>query len=312
MRDTWHAGERLQMDGGLRGDWSKLGGFAPSARVGFRYDFGPDARTVVKGGVGTFVGRVPLSVPAFVAFPARFDQESLRPRVSALALPRALAVNARVEERVAAGWDAVLGVVFRRASHLATQDVRREEGSLLVSSTGRSTYREAEAAIRHTWGRAGQLFVSYTRSSAHGELNDFATLFAAGDVEILQPGARARLAADAPNRVLAWGSFDLPAGFGLSPAVEWHSGFPYAVIDVSRAYVGRPNGASFPAFFSLDLVVNNALTIMGKRVKLNVQLFNVTNHHNPRDVYAVAGRARFGSFANSVGPTVRGDIAVIW
>ena len=313
VRDSWRTGERLQIDGGLRGDWSSLGGFLPSARVGFRYDVDSDAGTVIKGGVGTFVGSVPLSVPAFAGFPTRFDQGMrLQPLVSGLALPRALAVNARLEQRIALGWDALLGAAFRRASRLATLDVRREEGSLLVSSTGRSTYREAEAAIRHTWGKAGQLFVSYTRSSAHGDTNDFASLFAGGDVEILQQGAQARIAADAPNRVLAWGTFGLPAGFGLSPAMEWHSGFPYAVIDVGRAYVGPPNGASFPAFFSLDLVIDKTLTIMRKRVKLNVQLFNVTDHFNPRDVFAVAGSARFGTFVNSVGPTVRGDIAVNW
>ena len=81
---------------------------------------------------------------------------------------------------------------------------------------------------------------------------------------------------------------------------------------MSRAYVGPPNGSSFPAFFSLDLVIDKTLTIMRKRVKLNVQLFNVTDHVNPRDVFAVAGSARFGTFVNSVAPTVRGDIAVIW
>jgi hypothetical protein len=312
VRDTWRTSEKVQIDGGLRADWSALGGLVPSARVGFRYDFDTDAKTVVKGGVGTFVGTLPLSVPAFAGFPARFDQATLQPLVSGLALPRTLAVNVRFERRIAPGWDAELGVASRQASHLATLDVRREQGSLLVTSAGRSTYREAEAAIRHTWGGSGQLFLSYTRSSSHGEINDFASLFALGDVEILQPGAQARTAADAPHRVLAWGTFDLPAGFGLSPALEWHSGFPYAVIDVTRAYVGPPNGAAFPAFFSVDLVADKALTILRKRVKLQVQLFNVTNHFNPRDVFAVAGSPRFGTFANSVGPTVRGDIAVNW
>ena len=78
------------------------------------------------------------------------------------------------------------------------------------------------------------------------------------------------------------------------------------------SFVGPPNGASFPPFFSLDLVVDKQLTVGGRRVKLQVQVFNVTDHFNPRDVFAVAGSARFGAFANSVGPTVRGDIALGW
>ena len=60
------------------------------------------------------------------------------------------------------------------------------------------------------------------------------------------------------------------------------------------------------------LTVDKTLTIKRKRVKLNVQLFNATNHFNPRDVFAVVGAPRFGTFVNSIGPTVRGDIGVDW
>jgi hypothetical protein len=324
VHDSWHAGESLQIDAGLRGDFSSLGGSAPSARVGFRYTTGQEGGTVLKGGIGTFVGSVPLYVPAFAGFPVRLDSRvqttsaqstetiRLQPLVSRLALPRALAANARVERQIAPGWDALLGVVLRQTSRLATLDLRAREGSLLVTSTGRSSYREAEVAIRRTWGAGNLLFVSYTRSSARGEMNDLASLFANGDVEVVQPGGAARLGADAPHRVLAWGTFDLPARFGLSPAMELHSGFPYSTVDTQRAYVGPPNAASFPAFFSLDLVVYKAMTIKGREVKVNLQLFNATNHFNPRDVFAVAGAPRFGTFANSVGPTLRGDVAVHW
>lgn len=321
VRDLWHAAPGLQIDAGVRGDGSSLGGWAPSVRVGARYAPGEEGTTVLKAGVGTFVGSVPLSVPAFAAFPVRFDQGGgatsgqvvLRPLVSGLALPRAFAANARLEQQVCPGWDGVLGVALRQASRLATLDLRgADTGSLPVTSSGRSTYHEAEVAVRHTWGKASLLFVSYTRSSARGEINDFSSLFANGDVEVLQPGGEVRLVADAPHRVLAWGTFDLPTGFGLSPALEWHSGFPYAVIDARRQYVGPPNAASFPAFFSLDFVLYKTLTIKGKAVKLNVQLFNATNHFNPRDVFAVADAPGFSTFANSVGPTVRGDIAVNW
>jgi hypothetical protein len=147
---------------------------------------------------------------------------------------------------------------------------------------------------------------------ARGEVNDFSSLFAQGDVEVLQPGGMARLATDAPHRLLAWATVSLPAGFSIAPAVDWHSGFPYSVLDAQHAYVGAPNTSSYPAFFSLDVVVYKTLTIARKRIKMNVQLFNATNHFNPRDVYNVMGAPQFGTFTNSVGPTVRGDIAVNW
>jgi hypothetical protein len=320
VRDLWRRGERLQLDMGARGDWSDLGGFSPSGRVGVRYSLGDDA-TVVKGGLGTFVGSVPLTAAAFGGFPTRFEGEpgggeaplvGLKPVVGRLALPRALASNVHVERRIGRGWEAMLGLGLRRSSRLATLSVRETEGSLVVESAGKSTYRGVEAALRHTWGARDQVFVSYTRSSARGELNDFSTLFASGDTEILQPGGVARLGSDAPHRLLAWATISLPAGFGLAPAVEWRSGFPYSVIDAQRELVGPPNSASFPPFFSLDLVVDKTITVKGKRVKLNVQVFNATNHKNPRDVFAVVGAPRFGTFVNSVGPTVRGDIGVDW
>ena len=323
VRDLWRANESLRIDGGVRADCSAVGGSAPSARIGFRYTAGKSAETVLKGGLGTFVGSVPLSVPAFVGFPERVDQKLgtlpgaggavvLRPLVASLALPRAFAANARLERVFAPGWDAFAGVTIRNASRLANLEPRAEQGSLLVSSTGRSAYREVEAGLRHTWGDGNLFFLSYTRSSARGDINDFGSLFANGDVEVLEPGAAVRLAADAPHRVLAWGTVDLPAKFGLSPAIEWHSGFPYSALDARRSYIGKPHSDSFPAFFALDLVVYKTFGFRGRTVRVNVQLFNVTNHFNPRDVFAVAGGQRFGTFANSVGPTVRGDIAVSW
>ena len=321
LRDLWRPSPRLQLDAGVRGDWSDLGGSAPSARWGLRYSLGDDA-TVIKGGAGTFVGSVPLLAAAFGGFPSRFDRRTqaagpatlvgLQPAVGSLALPRAGAANVRVERRVAAGWDALAGVGVRTSSRLASLSVVPAEGSLLVTSSGRSTYREAEVALRHTWGEGDQVFVSYTRSSARGELSDFSTLFASGDTEILQPEGRGRLAADAPHRLLAWATVTLPFAVSLSPALEWRSGFPYSVVDAARTLVGPPSSASFPAFVSLDLVVKKSLTIKGKRLKLEVQIFNATDHFNPRDVYAVAGAPRFGSFVNSVGPTVRGDIGIDW
>jgi hypothetical protein len=325
LRDQWQINDRLQLDGGVRLDRSSLGGgFVPSARAGFRYAIDRDAITVVKGGAGTFVGAIPLSVPAFGGFPNRLDSSFdavsgapissalLQPAVGALSLPRAFAANLRVERRLAPGWDVSIGAGLRRSSHLATLDVRPSEALLAVRSDGRSRYAEVEAALRHQWGGENQVLVSYIRSSTRGEVNDFATLFAAGDAALLRPGGMARLAADAPHRLLAWGTFDLPRGFTFAPALEWHSGFPYSVLGPRREHRGAPNTAAFPSFFSLDVLVSKTLTVAGRRVRVGAQVFNVTNHRNPRDVFAVAGAPAFGSFTNSVGPTFRGVMGVSW
>ncbi|HQZ39774.1 MAG TPA: TonB-dependent receptor [Vicinamibacterales bacterium] len=324
LRDNWRVSDALQFDGGVRMDWNSLGGGAtPSARVGARYALG-DGATSVSGTVGRFVGTVPLTVPAFGGFPSRRDRivdplsgatlgsVDFTPAVAGLSLPRSWVATGRIERRLAPGWDALVGATLRRSSHLATLDVRPAEGALIVGSTGQAQYREVELALRHTWGDGDEAFVSYTRSSARGAMNDFSTLFAAGDTEVLRPGATARLPADTPHRWLGWFTTTLPRGFILAPAMEWHSGFPYTPLTARLDYATAPNSQSYPAFFSLDLGVFKTVDFRDRRIKAGIQVFNVTNHFNPRDVYAVPGTPRFGSFTNSVGPTLRGVLTFLW
>lgn len=206
----------------------------------------------------------------------------------------------------------LFGTSLRQSAHLATIAVPTGSGTLAADSSGRARYREFETAVRHTWGDGNEAFLSYTRSSATGTVNDFSTVFALGDTEILLPGAVSRLPADAPHRWLAWSTLTLPRGFIISPALEWHSGFPYSPLDARRDYVAPPNSSSFPAFFSLDLGGFKTVAFRGRRIKTGLQVFNVTNHFNPREVYAVAGARRFGTFTNSVGPTVRGVLTFLW
>lgn len=324
VRDNWRVSDALQFDGGVRIDRNSLGGGAtPSARVGVKYQFG-DAATSISGTLGRFVGTIPLTVPAFGGFPHRRDvsidpatgaalgSTTFTPSVGDLSPPRAWVATARIERRLAPGWDALIGSTLRHSSRLATLDVRAGSGLLMAASTGQARYREVEVALRHTWGDGNESFVSYTRSSARGDLNDFSTVFAAGDTEVLRPGGTGRLRADAPHRWLAWLSLNAPHGFVVAPTVEWHSGFPYTPLTTRFDFAAAPNSASYPSFASLDLGVFKTFDIQKRRIKTGIQVFNATNHFNPRDVYAVPGTDRFGSFTNSVGPTLRGVLTFLW
>ena len=323
LRDNWRVDDALQIDAGVRLDRSSLGGGAiPSARLGARYQFGGGA--TLSGTVGRFVGALPLTVAAFGGFPGRRDVRvdpvsgatigsiEFTPVVGALSPPRAWVATARLEKRLAPGWDALVGSTIRQSSHLATLNVLPASGSLAVSSTGHATYRELEVALRHVWGEGNESFISYTRSSARGEVNDFSTLFAAGDTEVLRPGGTARLPADAPHRWLAWLSLNAPHGFIVAPTIEWHSGFPYTPLTSRLDFAAAPNSASYPSFFSMDLGLYKTFDVKQRRIKTGIQVFNSTNHFNPRDVYAVPGTLRFGSFTNSVGPTLRGVLTFLW
>jgi hypothetical protein len=98
----------------------------------------------------------------------------------------------------------------------------------------------------------------------------------------------------------------------VSPVVEWRSGFPYSVVDARYFYIGTPNSQSYPTFFSADMVVYKTFTIHDRSADFGLQIFNVTNQFNPRDVYPVSGAPRFGEFTNSVGPIIRGYMLLKW
>ena len=98
----------------------------------------------------------------------------------------------------------------------------------------------------------------------------------------------------------------------VSPALEWHTGFPYSDRHMRYTYAGTPNGRRYPAFTSLDLVAYKTVTVRGYTADVGAQLFNATGHWNPRDVYPVLGAPAYGQFANSVGRILRGYMLLKW
>jgi hypothetical protein len=323
-RDVWHVTQQLQLDAGARFDHSQLAGGEPSARAGVRYALDPSGNTVVKAGVGRFVGNLPLAVPAFQSYPTRMDRwfepvsgqvtrsTLLRPALGVLRLPKALATVVGIERQIMRNLDAQVTFTHRDSTNLATFRVPSSSGQLLVDSGGSGTYREIQISARRTWPNDQQVFVSYVRSAAEGELNDFTAVFKGMDSPLVQPGGVTRLTTDAPNRVVAWGTFNLPQRVVVSPAVEWRSGFLYSTLNTRYLYEGAPNAWRYPVFISADMVIYKTITVRKRDADLGLQIFNMTNHNNPRDVYPIVGTPLTGQFTNSVGPVFRGYMLLKW
>ena len=90
-------------------------------------------------------------------------------------------------------------------------------------------------------------------------------------------------------------------GIEASPVVDWHSGFPYSLLNEYQGYVGFPNSERFPRFFSLDLKLGKEFRLPLPWVKNHVlrgslTVFNLTNHSNPRDVYSNIASPSFNHF----------------
>jgi len=323
-RDVWSVSDRLELDSGIRVDYQTGDAAQPSARVGVRYGIDASGRTTLRGGFGTFVGTVPLGAFAFNAYPTRtdrfYDSESgaltgeltFQPSIGRLQFPQARTVVAGIERALTDGLDGQVVFTDRQSHHIATLTVPAENGAIRVESVGSGHYRELQVSVRRTWPHDQVLFVSYVRSQAVGELNEFAAMFQAMDAPLIQPGGRARTSNDARNRLLTWGTFNLPYRIVVSPVTEWRSGFPFSALTSRYMYAGAPQKQSFPAFMATDIVTYKTVTVKGRTADVGMQIFNLTNHRNPRDVFPVAGLPRFGQFVNSVGPIVRGYLLLKW
>ena len=98
----------------------------------------------------------------------------------------------------------------------------------------------------------------------------------------------------------------------ISPAVEWRSGFPYSIQDMSRHYVGGFNTERLPVHFAIDLTAFKTVDVFTRKMDLGLQVFNLTNHFNPRDVISVIDSPRFRELTNNPGVTFGGYMQVRW
>jgi hypothetical protein len=157
------------------------------------------------------------------------------------------------------------------------------------------------------------LFFSYVRSRARGDLNDFANYLGSFPVPIIRPNQFGNLPANLPNRFLAWGVVQLPAGFRISPLIEYRSGFPYAVTDALQNYVGVPNAQRFPSFFSVDSRFSKDIKVNPKyAVRLSVSAYNLTNHFNPEAFHNNVADPASGLFFGQRGRRFTADFDVIF
>ena len=328
LQDKWAIHSRFTVDLGLRFDRDQIGkenNFAP--RVGFVILPTASQRTVVRGGVGLFYDKIPLNVGAFEQYQnlrvTTFGPNGLTvtdgPRLFRntappdLKNPYSVAGNVQVDHEFTKRLLLRFGYEERRTRREYIVEpvlTSATEGTLLLQNAGRSLYRELQAVARFRFQEGRNVFLSYVRSQARGDLNDYNTYFGNLRHAVIRPNEYGRLPFDAPNRLLFWGDFGLPRNIVATPVLEWRSGFPYSVINEQQDFVGPRNGGGrLPQLVTLDLLVTKGLKIpfRGKkyRGRVGVTIFNITNHWNPRDVQNNLASHAFGTFYNSAGRSFR-------
>jgi hypothetical protein len=321
VQDHWRVAERLDFDLGIRSTGQTLGtplNFAP--RVGAVYAPGRSGKTVLRAGIGIFYSHVPLLLGSFPENPVReasfFDNQGhpqgpplpfpnlygdftnpLQPRLSLTPpdhTPYNLSYSAEADRELTPKLTLRVSALWSRSwqEDLVSPLISPVSGPALVASpSGTSNYREFESTLRFRLSSEAEWNLAFVHSRARGDLNTMVQLYVPFESPVIRPNAYASLPSDIPNRLITWGRFPTHIwGIQAGPVIDWHSGFPYSVVDEYQNYVGAPNGQRFPRFFSLDLKLSKEFTlplpmIRNHRLRGALTIFNLTNNANPRDVY---------------------------
>jgi len=330
VQDKWLLNKRFVLDLGLRYDRDQIGkenNFAP--RLGLVIAPTGSDRTIVRGGIGLFYDKIPLNVGSFEQYQdfivTTFANDGVSivdgPRVfqntspDDLENPYSLAWNLQVDHQISPRLLLRLGYEERSTRRdfvlePVVNPATPGEALLLLQNSGRSRYRELQAVARFRFQENRNIYLSYVRSQARGNLNDFNTYFGNQKHPVIRPDEYAKQPFDVPNRLLFWGEFGLPFDIVATPVLDWHSGFPFSLLNEQQDFVGpRNEGGRFPQLVTLDLLIMKGLTIpfRGKKYKgrAGFTVFNITNHWNPRDVQNNLASPQFGTFFNSPDRSVR-------
>ena len=324
----------LSFDLGLRYEDQRIAqesNLAP--RAGFAWSPFKNDRTVLRGGVGVFYDKVPLNIRSFARYPSRtvthyaadgvtvidshhfvnvlVDTLPIEPldfrrrsNTEAGFVPENLKWNVQLDQIVSAWLSLRANLTGSRTDHIyivnPELDYRGRSG-MVLRSAGQATYEALELTARLSLARKSQLVVSYVRSHARGDLNDFNSYFGDFGAPIIRQNQYSNLPFDVPNRFLAWGTINLPRRVTISPIFEVRSGFPYSVLDEAQNFVGvrNSNQTRFPTFLSLDTEIAKEFQVTKKYgVRLSLKAFNLTNHFNPRNVRNNMADPQFGEFLN--------------
>lgn len=326
FEDKWTVNRYLTLEYGVRYDRDTLAranNFSP--RLAFAFAPFSDGRTVIRGGIGLFYDAVNLGVATFDQLQERVLTRFAEDGVQVVGQPvrqRLMLEGGEVRTPRSINWNIEVDRewvknLFVRVGY-GQRQARREfivnpvdnpvQGSLLLlSNSGRASYKEFQVTARYKFRRQNEFVASYTRSKATGNLNNFNSYFNNFQNPIIRADERSLLAWDAPHRFLFWGEFGVKYGITVAPVLDMRSGFPLSNIDEDRNFVGERNRAGrFPTFGSLDLQVLKRVVVPGRwgekyRLRVGFKVFNVTNHFNPRDYQGNLASEEFGGFYNGVG-----------
>lgn len=330
-QDHWLLTPRLALDVGIRTESQELTETLRLApRAGLAWTPFSKHGPVIRAGAGLFYDRVPLDVFSFDQYPERVvttfntagdivrgpitylnalgivdskDRYLFHKLVPGDFSPRSTNWSVQAEQTFNSWLKMKASYVQNVSAGLVTLHSVAPEpsttfGTLLLTGDGQARYHQWELSGRlRIASEKRQLFFSYVKSQAQGDLNNFSNYLGSFPNPVIRPNQYATLPGDLPNRFLVWGLVNLPWKFRIAPIFEWRSGFPYSLNNAAQQYVGIPDSQRFPSFLSLDARVSKDFKINNKySVRFSVSTNNATNHFNPDSVYSNTDALLYGQF----------------
>jgi hypothetical protein len=183
----------------------------------------------------------------------------------------------------------------------------------VLNGSGSSQLKQFELTSAARAGRESQIYFSYVRSHAAGNLNEFSNYLANFPPAVILPDAHANLPGDVPNRFLAWGTVALPWKIHVMPKAEFRSGLPWSSVDVFQNYFGAPNRARFPGYFSADARVSKDFRVSEKYTfRISVSGSNLTDHFNPVSIHTNIADPAYGVFFGEYRRRYTADFDVVF
>jgi hypothetical protein len=170
--------------------------------------------------------------------------------------------------------------------------------SFLLQNNRSDYFESGEVWVRHQFGDKADFLVDYTRQIARSNEILDPTLFSL----ILSPQQSGQLMWDSPNRLISRGWAPFPLWQLLaSYFFEYHSGFPFTVVNDQRQLVGQADSHHFPDYFSLNVGLEKQFRFQNHEWAVRVSSNNVLGHDNPDTVVNNVDAPDFGAFSGGHG-----------
>jgi hypothetical protein len=336
LQDRWSPRDGLLVEAGIRAQWNEIvRDVLWSPRFSFAWGPRRLRDTKISGGFGVFYDSLILQTlalqqdqvsystffppggePAGLPVPTRFlvNQHALdvpRYRTGSVSIERKLPFE--LLSKVAYTHREGVGG-FEFVNDLPAPPGAIPAGGVYRLRNGRhDVYRALEISIRRTFAGRFEWFAGYTRSRAlSNSVVDYGL-----ENPIFAPQAAGPYPWDAPNRLVSWGWAPVPQrllphtlGFliretSVAFMAEYHTGFPFNVVNEEGVMIGSPNSTRFPAYFNINLHFERKFRFLHYLWAWRFGFNNITNNGNPNVVnnnidspaYLTYGRGQLRAFA---------------